>query len=126
MSRTHHSEDPEEQRALKKINPKDKEIFSDAKLAYSIGSMAAIKLKGILTATKVLGQTWLKLPQIAMHTYEIDGSYKDPMEKFHKAYIDHSPDIQVIDLTENDRWLVLATDGLWNHLRRHELAQIVN
>ena len=61
-----------------------------------------------------------------MHSYVTEESYKDPLEKFQKAYIDHSPDIQVIDLTGNDRWLILATDGLWNHLRRRELSQVVS
>ena len=61
-----------------------------------------------------------------MHSYATEESYRDPMEKFQKEYIEHCPDIQVIDLSENDRWLILATDGLWNHLRRREISQVVS
>ena len=61
-----------------------------------------------------------------MHSYVTEGVYKDPLEKFQRAYIDHSPDIQIIDLTENDRWLILATDGMWNHLQRREISSVVS
>ena len=61
-----------------------------------------------------------------MHTYLTEEHYKDPFEKFSKAYIDHSPDIEIIDLTEGDKWLILATDGMWNHLRRRDIPKLVS
>ena len=85
----------------------------------------SMKVKGLLTATRCLGQTWLKAPQIAVHAYLTEEKYKDPMEKFQKAYVDHEPDIQVIDMTEKDKWLILATDGMWNNIRRTEIAETV-
>ena len=50
----------------------------------------------------------------------------EPFEKFHKAYVDHEPDIEVHDLSERDRWLILATDGMWNHMKRVDVAEYVS
>lgn len=61
-----------------------------------------------------------------MHAYNVEANYKEPFEKFHKAYVDHEPDIQVIDMTDKDKWLILATDGMWNNLRRREIAQTIS
>ena len=29
-------------------------------------------------------------------------------------------------MTEKDRWLILATDGMWNQLKRRDIAKIVS
>ena len=50
----------------------------------------------------------------------------EPFEKFQKAYVDHEPDIEVHDLSERDRWLILATDGMWNHMKRADVAEYVS
>ena len=34
----------------------------------------------------------------------------------------HEPDIQVIELTKQDRYLVLASDGLWDEMSRKQAA----
>ena len=65
-----------------------------------------------------MGNTWLKSSRLAVHSFGGEDGYKDPIGKFKKAYLNAEPDIEVISLTENDRWLILATDGLWNHTKR--------
>ena len=55
-------------------------------------------LRTALKATRCLGNHYLKLPSIAVHSYEIEENYKAPFEKFHKAYVEHEPDVQVIDI----------------------------
>ena len=94
--------------------------------AYTVSAYYGPKAYELLMAKKFFGLTWLKVPQVAMHCYVTEESYKDPLEKYQKEYIEHSPDIHVVDLTENDRWLILATDGLWKHLSREEVSHVVS
>ena len=69
--------------------PKDEKLLANAGKynAYSP------KVQGVLTATRCLGNTWLKLPSIGVHKYLAENNYKQPFEKLPKPYVDHSPDI---------------------------------
>jgi len=36
------------------------------------------------------------------------------------------PDVQVYDIAENDAFLVLASDGLWDEMNRKEAAKVAS
>jgi len=68
---------------------------------------------------------WLKHANLANHKFDTSDGYKDAMKNFRSAIITHEPEITVVDLCERDRWLVLATDGMWNSLKRGDIASTV-
>eukprot|EP00354_Favella_ehrenbergii_P007541 CAMPEP_0170473126 /NCGR_PEP_ID=MMETSP0123-20130129/15073_1 /TAXON_ID=182087 /ORGANISM="Favella ehrenbergii, Strain Fehren 1" /LENGTH=99 /DNA_ID=CAMNT_0010741917 /DNA_START=752 /DNA_END=1048 /DNA_ORIENTATION=+ len=59
--------------------------------------------------------------------YKVDPVTKEQelIKGFKKALITWQPDIKVFDLTESDKWLILATDGFWTTIPRREVAGIV-
>jgi pyruvate dehydrogenase phosphatase len=47
------------------------------------------------------------------------------IENFNGPYIEHLPDIQVFELTPDDEFIVMATDGLWDFLSPEEVEKVV-
>jgi serine/threonine protein phosphatase PrpC len=60
------------------------------------------------------------------HDYGQEYGFRKPIEKFTGPYINAEPDIQVIPLTIADKYLILASDGLWDEVKRKETAQIAS
>lgn len=48
------------------------------------------------------------------------------IKNFAGPYIKHLPEIQIIDLTPQDEYLVLATDGLWDFLSAKNVGDIIS
>jgi pyruvate dehydrogenase phosphatase len=49
------------------------------------------------------------------------------MKNFIKGpYIKYLPEIKVFELSKNDRYIVLATDGLWDELSPQDVAKVIN
>ncbi len=44
---------------------------------------------------------------------------------FNGPYIESVPDIQVFELCEEDEFLILSTDGLWDWLGSYDVAEII-
>ena len=76
------------------------------------------KVFGQLNATRSLGNTWLKQEKIAVHAKDTDHGFKESIKGFPKALILSEPEISVFQISECDRWLVLATDGVFTYLKR--------
>jgi len=80
--------------------------------------------------TRAFGDLRLKHADFNFHHLDPDTAlergYRQPIprETYTGPYISAVPDIQVFDLTENDKFLVLASDGLWDELNRKESAKI--
>ena len=68
-------------------------------------------------------QTRPQKKQIA--TKEENKPPQDPSKIFKGPYITHKPEIKVFDLTDNDTALILATDGLWDEIKPHQILQII-
>ena len=47
------------------------------------------------------------------------------MSTFTGPYITHKPEIQVFELGPNDRYVVMASDGLWDELNKKEVLYII-
>lgn len=75
--------------------------------------------------TRAFGDFRLKKSEFNFHNFPPDLGYRVPIPKYNGPYITHEPDIQVIDLTKKDKWLVLASDGLWDEISRKKAAEII-
>lgn len=50
--------------------------------------------------------------------------YQSPLKNFSGNYITAIPEVTAVDITPKHRWVVLASDGLWDQLGRQEVAEV--
>lgn len=74
--------------------------------------------------TRAIGDLRLKLKEFNFHDFTPEYGYRKPIPTFTGPYISAEPDIQVFTLTPKDKYLILATDGLWDEIKRKESAKI--
>jgi len=121
VSKTFNANKKYEKERLKKQFPKEDDIVicrrEDEKACY---------VKGNLMPTRAFGDLRLKHNEFNQHMHPVELGYRRPIPKFAGPYITHEPEIQVIDLTKNDQFLVLASDGLWDEISRKEAALIAS
>jgi pyruvate dehydrogenase phosphatase len=115
----HSSNSPEEQARLMREHPKDKDIVKckHAKACY---------VKGRLMPTRSFGDLHLKHAEFnnPCNYSPLQGFRKSHIQDFAGPYITHQPDVYINDITAQDRYLILATDGLWDDVTVAEAAQI--
>ena len=77
--------------------------------------------------TRALGDLQLKHAEFNFHSNMPDQGYMEPIpsHNFSGPYINYLPDIIIHTLTNEDRYLVLASDGLWDEVNRKESAEIL-
>jgi pyruvate dehydrogenase phosphatase len=104
-----------EQERLKKSFPGEKDIFicKSAKACY---------VKGGLMPSRAFGDLRLKMKQFNFHNFPPNVDYRRPIPQFTGPYIDHRPEIKTFEITSSDKFLVLASDGLWDEIKRRESA----
>ena len=52
------------------------------------------------------------------------GFKRSHIEEFTGPYISHIPDIKIREIKSGDKFLILASDGLWDELTEQEAAEI--
>ena len=72
-------------------------------------------LKNILQPTRAFGDYCLK------HLEFYDGKHG----KFNGPYMTHQPEIKIIELKEQDKFLILGSDGVWDLIKRKTLENIL-
>jgi pyruvate dehydrogenase phosphatase len=75
--------------------------------------------------SRSIGDFRLKYSEFNFHTFAKELGYRRPIPHYTGPYITHVPDIQVFELSKKDKWLVLATDGMWDQISRKQSAKIV-
>jgi len=76
--------------------------------------------------TRAFGDLDLKHKQFNQHKFSKEEGYYAPLKTFNGPYITHIPEIQVHSLTKEDEYLILASDGLWDEIKRKEVALIAD
>jgi pyruvate dehydrogenase phosphatase len=76
--------------------------------------------------TRSFGDLRLKHREFNFHEYDEKHGYRRSIPMFTGPYITAEPEIQVVQLTANDKYLVLASDGLWDEISRKTSAKIAN
>ena len=77
--------------------------------------------------TRSLGDLQLKHAEFNFHYFPPDQGYQPPIPRHNYTgpYINHLPDVTVHELTEADRYLILASDGLWDEVNRKRSAELL-
>lgn len=116
----HSSNLKEEQQKLAKEHPGEEDIVrcKSAKACY---------VKGRLMPTRAFGDFHLKHEEFnnPNNLSHIFGFRRSRIENFTGPYITHKPDIQIRNIESGDKFLILATDGLWDELSEQQAAEIV-
>jgi pyruvate dehydrogenase phosphatase len=82
----------------------------------------ACYVKGRLQLTRALGDAYLKYPE-----FNQPGTHRGRhiVEPYTPPYVKSTPDIHHVKLGTNDRFVVLASDGLWDFLSDEDAVAVV-
>ena len=90
------------------------------------GQKDSCYVKNRLQPTRAFGDFRLKHPLFNNPNNEpTEKGYPLKIANFNGPYITHRPDIKVFDLDQDDEFLILATDGLWDELNVQDVESIV-
>lgn len=117
VSKTFNANKDYEQARLKK------QFSRESDIVICKGS-GACYVKGGLMPTRAIGDFRLKKKDINFHEMGSEYGFRKPIPTFTGPYISAEPDIQVINLTKDDKYIVLATDGLWDEIKRKDSGKI--
>lgn len=116
----HSSNLKDEQQKLAKEHPNEDDIVRcrSAKACY---------VKGRLMPTRAFGDFHLKHQEFNNpdKLSYVFGFKRSHIDNFTGPYITHKPDVQVRNIESGDKFLILATDGLWDELSEQQAAEIV-
>lgn len=90
-------------------------------------SPTACYVKGRLMPTRAFGDFHLKYEEFNNPEgySSLHGFNKSRIEKFTGPYVSHRPDVQVRNIRSGDKFLILASDGLWDEMTEQEAAEFV-
>ena len=115
----HSSNSLSEQEKLRALHPGEADIVvcRHAKACY---------VKQRLMPTRSFGDLDLKWPEFNNpdHLPRQQG-FRSVKSPFTGPYITHVPDIVVSDISPHDKFLILASDGLWDEMSEQEAADLV-
>ena len=108
----------EEQKRMRKAFPKDRDIIK----CYRRN---ACYVKGALQPTRSLGDFSLKYLFFDIRDLKIINLYDKYKKNFNGPYISSIPDIQVFDLEQNYKYLIMGSDGLWDVAKSRDISQLI-
>jgi pyruvate dehydrogenase phosphatase len=110
----------EEQKKLKEKWPNDIDIIKckREKICY---------VKGRLQPTSSLGDYYLKNVFFNINYKNInnDKLIEKQIKSYKGPYIEYIPDIQIFDLNNNDKYLIIGSDGLWDYLSSKDISKLL-
>ncbi|KAG0200327.1 hypothetical protein BGX28_006559 [Mortierella sp. GBA30] len=85
------------------------------------------RVLGGLEPTRAFGDARYKWPkEIQEHVFQLFPSYRQPHRNYHTPpYVTAKPVVKHHKIRPEDRFLVMATDGLWDKLTSDEVIQLV-
>ena len=85
-------------------------------------------VKGRLQPTSSLGDFYLKNKFYSLNLKKIDNDkyIKKEIKNYEGPFIESIPDIKVFNLEENDNYLIIGSDGLWDYLTSKEISKLLN
>ena len=68
----------------------------------------------------------MKYREFNFHKFNESLGFRLPIPIFSGPYITSEPDIEVFELTKDDKFVVLATDGLWKNFPRKLTSEVAD
>lgn len=87
----------------------------------------ACYVKGRLMPTRAFGDLHLKHQEFnnPRGLNNVHGFRKSKIQEFTGPYITHKPDIKIRPIEEGDKFIILASDGLWDEMSEQEAADMI-
>eukprot|EP00252_Welwitschia_mirabilis_P017636 TRINITY_DN3901_c0_g1_i6.p1 TRINITY_DN3901_c0_g1~~TRINITY_DN3901_c0_g1_i6.p1 ORF type:complete len:287 (-),score=55.92 TRINITY_DN3901_c0_g1_i6:301-1161(-) len=115
LSAEHNVAVEEVRRELMELHPEDSHIV--------VLRQGVWRLKGIIQVSRSIGDIYLKKPEFNRDPLYSQYGYPVPIQK---PVMTAEPSIHVRELSPYDRFLVFASDGLWEQLNDDEVVDIVH
>ena len=107
-----------EQKKMKKKYPDDNDI-------YRCYGPKSCYVKGILQPTRTLGDYTLKYVYFNINDFKNKDLLKQFEQYFQGPYISSKPDIQIYDIQDNYKYLIMGSDGLWDVIKSKEMSELI-
>ncbi|KAJ0088052.1 hypothetical protein Patl1_32973 [Pistacia atlantica] len=115
LTRDHNASMEEVRQELKSLHPDDSHIV--------VMKHGVWRIKGIIQVSRSIGDAYLKQPE-----FSLDPSFPrfHLPEPIRRPVLTAEPSVYTRVLQPNDKFLIFASDGLWEHLTNQEAAEIVH
>jgi len=89
------------------------------------GDPQACYVKNLLQPTRSFGDFRLKHEEFSVSSSSSSPNQRNSTSLFSGPYITHKPDIKVLEVDSDSRYLVMGSDGLWDEVTKDDVARIV-
>lgn len=115
LSREHNASMEEVRQELRSLHPDDSHIV--------VMKHGVWRIKGIIQVSRSIGDAYLKRPE-----FSLDPSFPrfHLPEPIRRPVLTAEPSICTRVLQPNDKFLIFASDGLWEHLTNQQAVEIVH
>ncbi|KAF7818952.1 putative protein phosphatase 2C 25 [Senna tora] len=114
LTREHNASREEIRRELRSLHPEDSQIV--------VMKHGTWRIKGIIQVSRSIGDAYLKRPEFSFDSSFPRFHLPDPIRR---PVLTAEPSTCTRVLQPNDKFLIFASDGLWEHLTNQEAAEIV-
>ncbi|KAL0346297.1 UNVERIFIED_CONTAM: putative protein phosphatase 2C 43 [Sesamum radiatum] len=115
LTKDHNASMEEVRKELKALHPEDSQIL--------VMKQGVWRIKGIIQVSRSIGDAYLKRPEFALDPSFPRFHLPEPIRQ---PVLRSDPAICTRDLEANDKFLIFASDGLWEHLTNQEAVEIVH
>ncbi|XP_024975333.1 probable protein phosphatase 2C 68 isoform X1 [Cynara cardunculus var. scolymus] len=81
------------------------------------------RIKGIIQVSRTIGDAYLKKPEFALDPSFPRFHLREPIRR---PVLRNGPSLHTRELKPDDKFLVFASDGLWEHLTNQQVVEIVH
>nr|CAB3488048.1 unnamed protein product [Digitaria exilis] len=114
LTRDHNAGMEEIRQELKSLHPDDSQIV--------VLKNGVWRIKGIIQVSRSIGDAYLKKKEFALDTSTARFHLSEPIRR---PVLTSEPSICSRVLSSQDRFLIFASDGLWEHLSNQQAVEIV-
>ncbi|KEH17436.1 putative protein-serine/threonine phosphatase [Medicago truncatula] len=115
LTKEHNACKEEIRRELKSLHPEDSQIV--------VMKHGTWRIKGIIQVSKSIGDAYLKRPEFSFDPSFPRFHLPDPISR---PVLSAEPSMCSRVLQPNDKFVIFASDGLWEHMTNQEAAEIVH
>ncbi|KAK6117523.1 hypothetical protein DH2020_048743 [Rehmannia glutinosa] len=105
----------EVRKELKALHPEDSQIV--------VMKQGVWRIKGIIQVSRSIGDAYLKMPEFALDPSFPRFHLPEPLRR---PVLRSDPAMFTRDLQQKDKFVIFASDGLWEHLTNQEAVEIVH